>query len=148
MLSKSPSISQMRHTITSSKSWKGHCSGEGAWSGGAGDIGRRSCCCLWEVAGGDSRFGAGGGQLRAGDFTSPGEGGGRDWAGLGGSSLTSLTVESREGDSTVELSRRPSGEDRETRHLSRPVGPGCPLQGILHFLQVRAAAAAEPGAVT
>ena len=78
------------------------------------------------------------------------EGEGRDWARLRGtgSSLIFLAVESREGDSTAKLSRRRSGEGRETWHLSRPVGPGCPLQGIWHFLHQRAAAAAGPDAAT
>ena len=66
--------------------------------------------------------------------------GGRDREGLKdpGSSLSSLTVGVREGDSSSTLSRRVSvGVDSGTEHFPRPVGPGCPFVDNLHFLQFR-----------
>ena len=49
----------------------------------------------------------------------------------------SLTVQSREGDWSLQASRRCSwGRAGETVHLFRPVGLGCPRTGFWHFLQV------------
>ena len=73
---------------------------------------------------------------------SGGESSGRDMAGLAGrgepSCLSlSLTVQSREGDWSLQACRRCSwGGAGEAVHLFRPVGPGCPRTGFWHFLQV------------
>ena len=76
-----------------------------------------------------------------------GEGGEKDWAGLVGSCLTSLTGECREDGREGELSRNCSkgGEDRGAEHFTKPVGPLCPFVGFLHFLQAGPEAVALAG---
>ena len=133
------------HCICSSESGKGHCCwDEGSGSGGAGEEGGRDC--FW------GRLEGQGGETWEGIILgySLEEGGGKDWSGLCGSSLTSLAGESREGGREGELSRRRSkgGEDRGAEHLTRPAGPECPLIGCLHFLQALPAAAAGSGSTT
>ena len=106
-----PSLSQHKHSITSSESGNDHCSEGGAGSGEVGEegvIGR--CCWWWEGVGGGSWWGNRGWRREVGedkggwDLTSLGEGGGRDWAGLAGSSLFSPTGEGKEGGGEGELS--------------------------------------------
>ena len=131
------------HCICSSESGKGHWE-EGSGSGGAGEESGRDC--FWRTLGGP-----GGDSWEVQIFGySLGEGGGGHWAGLGGSSLTSLVGKSRKGGREGELSRRRSkgGEDSGTEHFTRPVGPECPFVGCLHLLQVLPAGAAGSGSTT